>query len=145
MKTTINLIIIISFVLLSACTASQRLAKLIGKHPELAVADTLHLKDTIVIPPVEADTLFRLAELPQQVLINRGMMEMELRKQHDTLYLKGSCRPDTVFRTHEIPVEKIKLVKADTPNPVIAKIPWIAVGLAAVSIPAALLISRKSI
>jgi len=147
MKKTFNVLIAIIVGSCSACSASHRLANLIAKHPELTVKDTILLKDTIVMQSVEADTVFRIADMPRQVLIKQGMLEMEVRKEHDTLYLKGKCAPDTIFRTHEIPVEKIKVVKADPASPFSSRIPWIVAGLIAISIsiPLTLLIKKKII
>jgi hypothetical protein len=48
---------------------------------------------------------------------------------HDTLFLTGNCKGDTVYITRKIPVEKIKIVKPDILDNFISKLPWMVIGL----------------
>jgi len=97
----------------------------------LNTTDTLVVKDTITIPQVEADTVLSIKSIKEPVFINQGRLEVEIRKIHDTLYVKGECKADTIYKTKKIAVERIKLVKPDRTDVLIAKIPWIASGFIA--------------
>ena len=80
-------------------------------HPELQLADTLLVTDTVVVPQAEADTAFPLDHLHDTVLLQKDRLEVFIRKVHDTLYIRGKCKPDTVVICKKIPVTKIILAK----------------------------------
>ena len=105
------LIILISLILCSGCSPSRRLARLVKMHPELQLADTLLVTDTVVVPQAEADTAFPLDHLHDTVLLQKDRLEVFIRKVHDTLYIRGKCKPDTVVIRKKIPVTKIIIAK----------------------------------
>jgi len=144
MKTNLKFLLIISIALYSACSPSHRLTSLISNHPELTTTDTLLLKDTIAIPLAKADTTLDFNSLFKPVFLNQGRLEMEIQAVHDTLYVKGKCKPDTIYRTRSIPVEKIKLVKPNRTDAIIARIPWLVAGLIAITVFGGLVYLRNS-
>ena len=113
----------------SGCSPSQRLERLVARHPELTIPDTLRLTDTIITPGTFADTMILFKDLADTVVITQDDLIMQVFSKRDTLYLRGECKPDTICRTIEIPVEKIKLVKPGRADALIRKIPWIVTGI----------------
>lgn len=134
MKTTVKILLIITLALFSACSPSHRLAKLIENHPELTTIDTLLLKDTMAIPLAQADTSLDVKSIAEPVFITQGRLEMEIKVKHDTVHLKGKCKPDTIYRIRSIPFERIKLIIPDRTDALIARIPWLVAGLIAIMV-----------
>lgn len=131
MKTIYAASCIFLLVILSGCSPSHRLNRLLDAHPELTVADTLVVTDTITTAQVEADTLIPLAGLSEPVIIQKGPLEIIVQTLRDTLYVQGKCKADTIYRTRRIPVEKIRIVKPDRLDAIISRIPWLAAALIA--------------
>ena len=98
-------------ILLTSCSPAKRLENLVQRHPELKVADTLILRDTLITPGIQADTTLHIERLYDTVTIEKERLQVKLLRKLDTLYLSGNCKPDTIFYEKKIPVEKIKLVK----------------------------------
>lgn len=117
--------------LLTACSAERRLERLVARHPELRVADTLLFRDTIKLAPVEVDTALPLINLSDTVVISRDRLEIKLFKVHDTLHVMGKCKADTIVRELRIPVERIKLVKEK--GNVLGKLLWVVLGLGVIA------------
>ena len=128
--------------LLIGCSATQRLNRLLDEHPELVVADTLVITDTITTAQVEADTLIPLARLSEPVIIQKGPLEIIVQTLRDTLYVQGKCKADTIYRTRRIPVEKIRIVKPDRLDALISRIPWLSAALIALVCGVIFLISK---
>jgi len=126
MKTTLSLLLLLLF---TSCSPSYRLNRLIALHPELKTPDTLFIKDSVIIPQVRFDTLFDYKTIPDTVIIQKDRLQIKLRKIHDTLFITGKCKGDTVYITRKIPVEKIKIVKPDRLDNFISKLPWVVIGL----------------
>ncbi|MBC8456532.1 MAG: hypothetical protein H8D67_00875 [Deltaproteobacteria bacterium] len=118
--------------LLISCSPEKRLARLIEHHPQLKVADTLIIRDTIPIPLIQADTVLHIDSLYDTVVIEKERLQVSILRLHDTLYLQGKCKADTIFLEKKIPVEKIITVKPDRFNQLISRLPWLIVGLIAV-------------
>ena len=70
---------------------------------------------------------------------------MEIGVKHDTIHLKGKCKPDTIYRIRSIPFERIKLVKPDRADAVIARIPWLVAGLIAIMVLGGLALHRLNV
>jgi len=113
--------------LLFSCSPQTRLQRLVAHHPELKLADTLLIRDTIIRSPVVADTALSIMRLTDTVTISRARLEIKLVRINDTIHIKGKCKADTIVRELRIPVEKIKLVKAEAGW--LSKIPWIIMGI----------------
>jgi hypothetical protein len=134
MKTYCKIVLIMIIALTCACSPSHRLAKLIENHPELTTIDTLLLKDTIAVPLAEADTCLDIRSAAEPVFITQGRLEMEIKVKHDTIHLKGKCKADTIYRIRSVPFERIKLVKPDRTDAIIAHIPWLVAGMIAIMV-----------
>ena len=130
----IAFLIILCGILLVACSPSQRLARLLEHHPELKIPDTLFIKDTVPLPFIQADTSWHIDNLRDTAFLTKDRLEVSLQRLLDTIYLKGKCNADTIYLEHQIPVEKIKLVKKDKIDQLIDQIPWIVSGIIAVAL-----------
>jgi hypothetical protein len=102
-------------VLLTSCSAEQRLQRLLARHPELTRVDTLVVHDTIVLP---GDTLIRTIPLRTfdtiRVENERQVIEVvriRTGSPCDTaeikLHLMGVIKPDTVYREVQVPIDRI--------------------------------------
>jgi len=112
-----------------SCSPQKRLSRLVNHHPELKTTDTLHIRDTIPIPMVQADTLLHIDSLFDTVLLTKDRLKVSVLRLRDTLYLQGECKADTVFLEKKIPVERIINVKPDRINQLISRIPGVVIGL----------------
>ena len=125
-----------------SCSPELRLEKLVKKHPELWVPDTIRLSDTLVSPAIQGDTQLLISHLNDTVVVEKDRLVMSLCKLHDTLYLRGKCKSDTVVIKRKIPVEKIRIIRPDTQSALIVKIPWLVAGLIAMCALVVFLVSK---
>ena len=124
----INFLLLLIFILAS-CSPQKRLSRLVNHHPELKIVDTLHIRDTIPIPRIQADTLLHIDSLFDTVTIKKDRLKVSVLRLRDTLYLQGKCEADTIFVDRKIPVERIINLKPDRVDQLISRIPWLVVGL----------------
>ena len=125
---TIYFLLLLIFILAS-CSPQKRLSRLVNHHPELKIVDTLHIRDTIPIPRIQADTLLHMDSLFDTVTFKKDRLQVSVLRLHDTLYLQGKCEADTIFVDRKIPVERIITMKPDRVDQLISRIPWLVVGL----------------
>ena len=112
MKTMLLMLVMVA--LCVGCSPQRRLARLVERHPELMKVDTITVRDTVAVPGVMADTAvpWDVARdtchvLRDSVFLERGRLEVVVRRVHDTLFIRGKCKADTVFIRRKIPVTKI--------------------------------------
>ena len=129
MKSFVNLILLLILCLTTGCSPTYRLNRLLALHPELKIPDTLIIRDSLIVPQVRVDTMFDIKTILDTVIIQKDRLQIKLSRIHDTLFVTGKCKGDTVYITRKIPVEKIKIVKADKIDNLISKLPWIVIGL----------------
>lgn len=89
--------------LLVSCSPQQRLNKLLKKHPELSVTNTVIIKDTLMIPITEVDTIFS-SKIDTMVVTNDSIKVTYI-KVKDKIYLKGETLKVPVFVTKEVKVK----------------------------------------
>jgi len=129
MKTILSILILI--LLSTSCSPTHRLNRLLALHPELKIPDTLFILDTIPIPQAEADTILNIDSIHDTIYINKGRLEVAIHRLHDTLFIRGKCKADTIYINRRFPVEKIKIVRPDKLDNLISAIPWLVSGLIA--------------
>ena len=129
MKDFVKLMLLLILCLITGCSPTYRLNRLLALHPELKIADTLIIRDSLIVPQVQVDTMLDFKTIRDTVIIQKDRLQIKLRKIHDTLFLTGKCKGDTVYINRKIPVEKIKIVKPDYLDNFISKLPWIVIGL----------------
>jgi len=129
MKTILKISLLLVLSIQTGCSPSARLNRFLTRHPELMIPDTIVISDTMTIPQVEADTAFYLDSIHDTIILHKDRLEITINRIHDTLYIRGKCKADTIIIHRSIPVEKIKIVKSDKLDQLISKIPWIISGL----------------
>lgn len=129
MKSFVNLILLLILCLTTGCSPTYRLNRLLALHPELKIPDTLIIRDSLIVPQVRVDTMFDIKTILDTVIIQKDRLQIKLSRIHDTLFVTGKCKGDTVYITRKIPVEKIKIVKPDYLDNFISKLPWVVIGL----------------
>jgi hypothetical protein len=132
MKT--KLFLFITLLLIIACSPSKRLSRLITHHPELITQDTLTFRDTIITSTNNIDTAILIKNLTDTIILVKDNLRITLKRVHDTLFIQGECKGDTIYIEHRVPVEKVKFVKPDKFDTLIAKLPWLIAGLIALVI-----------
>jgi len=126
MKPLQNILALLVLILLSGCSPSARIAHILMRHPGLTLTDTLVIRDTIPVPSAEADTILQLEAMKDTVFLRNDRLDIALLSTTKTLYVRGKCKADTIFRTHRVAVEKVKWVKPGRVDLLLSKIPWIA-------------------
>lgn len=129
MKTILKISLLLVLSTQTGCSPSARLNRLLTRHPELMIPDTIEINDTMTIPKVELDTIIYIDSIRDTVILQKDRLEITLSRIHDTLYIRGKCKADTIIIHRSIPVEKIKVVKPDKLDQLLSKIPWIISGL----------------
>jgi len=126
MKTILPILMLL--IVASSCSPTHRLNRLLALHPELKIPDTILINDTLTTPQYEADTVIHIDSIHDTVIVQKDKLEIKLKRIHDTLYIQGKCKADTVIVQRTIPVEKIKIVRADKLDNLIKAIPWLVSG-----------------
>ena len=129
MKTILSILILI--LLATSCSPTHRLNRLLTLHPELMIPDTLFIHDSIPIPQAEADTILNIDSIHDTIYINKGRLEVAIHRLHDTLFVRGKCKADTIYIDRQFPVEKIKIVRPAKLDNLISAIPWLVSGFIA--------------
>ena len=114
---------------LFSCSPAKRLDRLVSRHPELRLPDTLIVRDTLISPAVQADTLLHLEQLNDTVILEKERLQVKLLRKLDTLWVEGTCNPDTIYYEKQIPVEKIKLIKEPFSFRAVKTILWLLAGI----------------
>lgn len=104
-------------VLLVSCSAEQRLNMLLARHPEFR--DTVFTTDTVtaIVEYVHHDTTF-VPVAGDTVRIDDGRLHVRYVKMlGDTVFLAGTCDPDTVTKVveHRVPVVQPAIIKKEIP------------------------------
>jgi hypothetical protein len=101
-----------------ACSPKARFNRLIEKHPELLVADTILIRDTITlyIPEVHTDTVVTLRELIDTVTLTKERVTVKAWyiPKEKKVYIQGKCDP--VYVT--------KIIDRKIPIKYYEKYPW---------------------
>lgn len=95
-------LVALSLVLACACSPQARLNSLLKNHPELGRRDTITRIDTIIVPRVATDTVFRTQITKDTVIIRENNLTVKYYNDGKTTYLKGTC--DTIRIIREVPV-----------------------------------------
>lgn len=104
--------------LLASCSPVKRFNRLIEKHPELLVQDTLLIRDTITlyVPEVHTDTVVTLKELTDTITLTKERVTVKAWyvPKEKKVYIQGKCDP--VYIT--------KIVERKVPIKYYEKYPW---------------------
>lgn len=104
--------------LLTSCSPAKRFNRLITKHPELLVQDTLVIRDTITlyVPEVHTDTVVTLKELTDTITLTKERVTVKAWyiPKEKKVYIQGKCDP--IYIT--------KIVERKVPVKYYEKYPW---------------------
>ena len=104
--------------LLASCSPVKRFNRLITKHPELLVQDTLLIRDTITlyVPEVHTDTVVTLKQLIDTVTLTKDRVTVKTWyvPKEKKVYIQGKCDP--IYVT--------KIVERKVPVKYYEKYPW---------------------
>ena len=115
--------------LLFSCSPQSRLDRLVSRHPELKQADTITIRDTLISPGIRADTTLHLDQLYDTVVLEKERLQVKLHRTTDTLWVEGTCRPDTLIVEKQIPIEKIELVTEPFSLKTLKPVLWLLAGI----------------
>ena len=115
--------------LLFSCSPAKRLDRLVSRHPELKQADTITIRDTLISPGIRADTTLHLDQLYDTVVLEKERLQVKLHRTTDTLWVEGTCRPDTLIVEKQIPIEKIELVTEPFSLKTLKPVLWLLAGI----------------
>ena len=124
-------IILILSLLLFSCSPQSRLNRLIKNHPELSIKDTVKVIDTLIIPELKFDTVFRVTNNIDTFYVDKENIKFQIIKNDSIIKVKFFIPADTIIKTLTVPVEKIKVVKEDH---FLEWLKWIALSLGIVAL-----------
>ena len=108
MKTVISICLLCVLV---ACSPSRKLSRLIRKHPELVKVDTLTVHDTTITEHVRKDTFLNWNTLYDTAYIVKDKLSIRVVRVNDSIYIRGECLSDTIYKTIEVPYNYVQPVK----------------------------------
>jgi hypothetical protein len=123
--------LLILLMILSSCSPQARLQRLIAHHPELSAIDSIHIKDTVIIPGMKLDTSFVFSTKVDSFVLQKDKIHLVLKKVHDTLVIHAALEKDTVYISKVIPVSKIKVVRESFLTTFKSMLPWLVIALIA--------------
>jgi len=94
-----------------SCSPSQRLGRLVSKHPELVNRDTTFVNDTTIVQGVRVDTNFVFKNDVDTFFLEKDKLRVKIIRVNDTLKVTGECKTDTIY--------KQVMVETNTVNPVL--------------------------
>lgn len=120
MRKIVSLFLIV--LLTVSCSPYKRLARLQRYHPYLFPEKELIIRDTVFIPSINIDTIYKLAPLGQKTPpLEVGRAKISLNKINDSLvHVYINVPPDTVYIEKKVlvptpvPVEKSTKRKSST-------------------------------
>ncbi len=123
--------LLILLVILASCSPQARLQHLLAHHPELSTLDSIHIKDTVIIPGMKLDTSFVFTTKFDSVVLQKDKVHLVLKKVHDTLVIHAALERDTIYISKVVPVSKIKVVKESFLTSFKSMLPWFVIALIA--------------
>ena len=104
--------------LIASCSPQARFTRLVEKHPELLIVDTLLIRDTITlyVPEVHTDTVVTLKELTDTITLTKERVTVKAWyvPKEKKVYIQGKCDP--IYVT--------KIVERKVPVKYYEKYPW---------------------
>ena len=105
---------LILILVLISCGPQKRLNKLIDNNPELVQNDTIRDTISVIVPEIRTDTFISLDSLIDTVYVTKDRLQIKTVIRDNQLFIEGKCEADTIYKSIEIPVEKVVYLK-DTP------------------------------
>lgn len=104
-----RILLFISIIFLISCSAEKRIARIIKKHPELLVKDTITIMDTTIVKGSTVDSLFVFNS--DTIVISDSNQVIKyfyntITKNH---YIKGEVKEREVIKPIKVPYDKLVL------------------------------------
>ena len=71
MKIITKILFILFLCLIVSCSPSYRLNRLLALHPELKIPDTLFIRDSLIVPQIQVDTMLDFKTIRDTVIIQK--------------------------------------------------------------------------
>ncbi len=109
----VTIILLVGYILacMFGCSPSYRMARLIKKHPELAIKDTIKLTDTLITQGTTKDSNFTFSG--DTVYIKDSILTIKYfyNKETHKHYIKGEVKSDTIIKEIKVPYDKFIIPK----------------------------------
>lgn len=102
-------LVILALLLFSSCSCNYHLKRLKSKCGEPAT-EVVTIHDTIITKEYKRDTLFKYFQR-DTVIVREGKLTMKYfyHSNDSTIYLRGNCAADTIYKEVKVPVETTKV------------------------------------
>jgi hypothetical protein len=130
----ISALLIVLMILQSSCSPQIRLQRLLARHPELSTIDSIHIKDTVIIPGMKLDTSVIFSTKFDSIVLQKDKFHLVVKKIHDTLVIHAEVKRDTVYISKVLPVSKIKVIKETFLTTFRSILPWLVIALITLTI-----------
>jgi hypothetical protein len=98
-------------ILTTSCSSKWHLKKALQKDPTMLVQDTMIVTDTVVTESTAVLDSVIISKV-DTIEIVKNNFRVKIMRSFDTLIIDGGCDADTVFRTIEVPYDKIEYIGA---------------------------------
>lgn len=92
-----------------SCGPQKRLNRLHKKHPYLFNIEKIYVRDTVIIPSIKFDTVFKSNF--DTVIVQNLRNEIVLIKKDSLIYLHSHIFADTVYFEKIVEVDKAQIIK----------------------------------
>ncbi|RFC54859.1 hypothetical protein [Brumimicrobium aurantiacum] len=115
-KNKIVFLFVLAF--LFSCSPMKRLERFEKRHPYLfesiKVVDTFTYFDTVYVPTIKHDTIFRITK--DTMYLTKDRLKVKLLYKDSIIYLDGECVGDTVYIENDIIREVPKFQTKEPPK-----------------------------
>jgi hypothetical protein len=108
-----RIVLICLVAVMVSCSPQKKLNRLLKKHPELIVKDTVNIKDTIITESVKHDTLLNWNTLYDTAYIEKDKLRIKVVRVNDSIFIRGECVGDTIYYEKQVLVDKIIQQKSE--------------------------------
>jgi len=84
-----------------SCTPQKRLCRLVALHPELTIADTIKINDTVITTKTRIDTAFHHSTIKDTITIEKEKLKLQIVEILDTIYIEVEHDADTIVIERE--------------------------------------------
>jgi hypothetical protein len=105
------LMIILLMSAICSCSPEYRLRSLLKHHPELSHDKTTFIHDTVITKSERKDSMFFFNQ-KDTVVIEKGRLLMKYFYTHDSVFLSGQCKADTIIKTIPVKTTVVRNVAA---------------------------------
>jgi len=101
MKKAILILSVFTAVLMASCVnPCKHIQNKLNKHRECLNVDSVKVIDTFIVNGIKHDTLFKLSEQHDTIIIKKDNLTIKhyYDKLTDSVFVDGECKTDTLYR-----------------------------------------------